>query len=248
MSDTILTVDGVRKSFGRLVAVNNLSFSVAQGEIFGIAGPNGSGKSTLFNILTNVPFRPDSGTVAFLGRDISRLAPSKVCKLGMARTFQRETVFESLSVWENVALGAIFGGLDRVRSDVLINTDRALERMRLQERRGELARNLTVFEKKRLMIASAIATKPVLLLLDEPASGLTGNEIQQLEESIVELNRDGVTVLLIEHVLPLLLGVSQRLMVLNYGELLTIAPPAEVIRNPDVIEAYLGREAAQDVS
>ena len=240
MSD-ILSARGVTKSFGKLVAVNDLSFDVQEGEIFGIAGPNGSGKSTLFNVLTRIPFGPDGGEIRYRGERIERKPPHVICRLGVARTFQKETVFDSLSVFQNALMGSVYGQGRAAPSREA--AEDALEFVGLSDKLSRPAEVLTVFEKKLLMLASAIATQPDLLLLDEPASSLTPPEIQQLTDLIGAVNARGVTVMVIEHVLPLLLSVSERLLVLNYGEKLVLGEPEDVIRDERVIEAYLGTRA-----
>lgn len=238
MPNPILTADHVSKSFGALKAVHQVSFAVNQGEIFGIAGPNGSGKSTLFNLLTSIPYRADSGSVKFEGRSIERLAPHQIARMGMVRTFQKDAEFETLTAYENVRMGAVFAG---GHSDSAL-IEQVLDQVHFDPaRRQRKVRELSVFDKKKLMIASALASKPRLLLMDEPASGLTRLEVEELDALIRHINASGVTVLLIEHVLSLLLNVSQRLMVLNYGQVLAQGKPDEVARNPEVIEAYLGK-------
>jgi branched-chain amino acid transport system ATP-binding protein len=244
MSD-ILVVEGVRKSFGQLRAVDEVSFAVRAGEIFGIAGPNGSGKSTLFNIMTAIPFAADGGSVSFDGRRIDRLAPHRICQSGVARTFQKETTFDSLSAYQNVLLGAVYG---RGRRDAARFDARARDALGIvgiaETQFDRPAGELSVFDKKRLMIASALATEPRLLLLDEPASGLTKPEVAETADLVRRVNGLGITVLIIEHVLPLLLSLSQRVMVLNQGRELTTGLPDDVMRDERVVEAYLGTRRA----
>jgi branched-chain amino acid transport system ATP-binding protein len=237
----ILEVEGVSKHFGALRAVDGVSFSVEPGEIFGIAGPNGSGKSTLFNIVTGVPFRALTGVIRFKGARIERLAPHLICRLGLARTFQRDAVFPSLTVRENVRVAVVNGarvGATRAGIDATLAACRLVED-RFEQRAGEIS----VFEKKKLTIATALATDPALILLDEPASGLTRPEVAELAELILALQRRGMTVLILEHVLSLLFEVCARLMVLDQGKVIVIGAPSEVIRDARVIEAYLGRRA-----
>jgi len=244
--DPILTVDAVSKSFGSLRAVDQVSFAVEAGEIFGIAGPNGSGKSTLFNIITSIPFPADSGRIIFDGRQIERRGANKICRTGLARTFQKETAFDTLSALDNVLLGAVYG--HHVKSgDDLENAHEALAFVGIDATQfSRPAAELSVFDKKRLMLASALATRPRVLLMDEPASGLTKPEIDETIDLIHRLNQDGITVLVIEHDLPLLLTVSQRLMVLNQGSELMTGTPDEVMRDQRVVEAYLGTRARHD--
>jgi branched-chain amino acid transport system ATP-binding protein len=238
----ILKVEGACKVFGSLRAVDGISFAVEEGEIFGIAGPNGSGKSTLFNIITSIPFPADAGEIRFADTPIQSKRANEICRDGVARTFQKETAFDSLSVLDNVVLGAVYGAAGR-GSDADV---RRLGRETLafvgldDEQHDRLAGELSVFDKKRLMLASALSTRPRLLLIDEPASGLTKPEIEQTIELVRRINDQGVTVLVIEHVLPLLLSLSNRLMVLNQGQKLVTGRPEDVMRDPRVVEAYLG--------
>ena len=244
MPDPILDVRHVTKRFGGLTAVNDVSFTVREGEFLGIAGPNGSGKSTLFNVLTRIPFGPTSGEVHFAGQRIDRMPPHRIAGLGLSRTFQKDVEFPDLTAMETVALAAVYGrGMPR-----RIAGDAAAEHLDVvefaPERRNMATTELSVYERKQLMIASALVMRPRVLMLDEPASGLTKPEIAALDALLVQINGRGVTVLLIEHVLGLLMSVSQRLLVLNQGALLAEGAPQEVMKNPDVIEAYLGGRAA----
>ncbi|MCE8000885.1 MAG: ATP-binding cassette domain-containing protein [Rhodobiaceae bacterium] len=244
MSSSILDIRNVTKTFGGLKAVNDVSFSVAPGEFLGIAGPNGSGKSTLFNVLTRIPFGPTSGEVHFNGQRIDRMAPHRIAGLGLTRTFQKDVEFPDLTALETVSLAARYGrgmaaeALDRAAAEQLDLVEFNPDRARLP------TTELSVYERKQLMIASALIMDPAVLMLDEPASGLTRPEIAALDRLLSKINAAGVTVLLIEHVLSLLLSVSQRLIVLNQGGLLAEGDPQDVIRDPGVIEAYLGGRAA----
>ena len=237
----VLQVNGLGKHFGKLIAVNDVSFTVAEGEIFGIAGPNGAGKTTLFNAVSCVPYRADEGTVLFRGERIDRRSGNVVCGLGLARTFQRECVFETLDVLQNVMVGAVFGRRGQARGAA---HETAIEVLELVGYRGRLdsdVRRLALFDRKKLMLASALATRPLLLLLDEPAAGLNQVEVEQTAELIRTINSTGVAVVLIEHVLPLLLTVSGRIMILNQGTKLMEGPPDQVVSDERVIEAYLGK-------
>lgn len=241
MSEPILKTSRVSKSFGGLKAVRDVSFEVAPGEIFGIAGPNGSGKSTLFNIITGIPFGPNSGEVWFKGKRIDGQPAFKIARMGLCRTFQKDAEFPDLSARETLAVSAVFcGGLDRRQA--VERSDEAFALVAFADHRRDMpSAGLSVFEKKQLMIASALVSKPDILMLDEPASGLTKPEIQQLDTLLRDVNAAGVTILLIEHVLTLLMSVSQRLLVLNQGQQLAEGEPHAVMRQPDVIEAYLGK-------
>ncbi len=234
-----LVVNGACKSFGALQAVADVSFSVREHEIFGIAGPNGSGKSTLFNIITGIPFGPDAGEVIFRGQAVHKMPPHRIARAGLARTFQRETDFETLTAIENVELARHFGapgGDPESAGDILDFCGIAPEQFHRP------AGELSVFDKKRLMVASALAMAPTMLLMDEPASGLTKPEVAETAKLIERLNGRGITIILIEHVLALLLNVSERLLVLNEGRVLTSGLPGDVIKDDRVIEAYLGSQ------
>jgi len=234
---SLLTVDGTVKSFGALRAVDQVSFAVDSGEIFGIAGPNGSGKSTLFNVISGIPFGPDAGRVVFDGRDLAGLKGHQIARLGLARTFQRETSFDTLSLYDNALMGATYGLGGRASAGVATS----LEFVGFERRNfARPASELSVYDRKCLMLATALAMSPKLLMLDEPASGLTRPEIETLITLIRRIAGRGITILLIEHVLTVLLALSQRLMVLNQGRVLVLGDPDSVVRDPEVIRAYLG--------
>ena len=240
MDKALLDIRGVSKNFGGLRAVNNVSFSVAEGELLGIAGPNGSGKSTLFNCITGIPYGPNSGQIRFRNERIERWTPQRIARGGLTRTFQIDAEFPDLSARDTIRLGAHSAGKISGK-EAALQTDATLERVHFSLERADMpTAELSVYEKKQLMIASALVSQPAVLMLDEPASGLARPEIAALDELLRELNIAGVTVLLIEHVLSLLLSVSRRLIVLNQGSLLAEGDPQSVIREPAVIEAYLG--------
>lgn len=242
---SLLEVDGVSKSFGDLRAVDQVSFRVEEGQIFGIAGPNGSGKSTLFNIITGIPFRPDEGRVRFDGREMQGLRGHQVARAGLARTFQRETSFDSLSVFENALMGVTYGLGDlrpAARRDAVAEALAFTGFAAADLDRPAAA--LSVYQRKCLMLATALAMQPRMLLLDEPASSLTRPEIETTITLIRQIAARGVTILLIEHVLALLLTLSEQLLVLNQGRILAEGNPQDVVREPQVIEAYLGRRRA----
>ena len=236
-------VDGLTKLFGGLVAVDAVGFTVREGEILGIAGPNGSGKSTLFNIITKIPFGPNAGTVTFRGRPIQTERNHDICRLGIARTFQRETVFASMSAIDNV-LTAVenSAGAGSLRGNVAA-AEAALDLVGYPATMHNTpAGSLPVFYRKLTMIAAAMALKPKLLLLDEPASSLIQSEIARIRDLIARLRDGGVTIVLIEHVLPLLTSLSDRLIVLDQGRIIAKGAPDAVINDPKVVEAYLGAQ------
>lgn len=240
----LLEVRELTRRFGALVAVDKVSFSIRKGDIFGIAGPNGSGKSTLFNIITGIPFSPSGGEVLLSGKPIHRLKPHQISRAGVLRTFQKDAEFGTLSARENVYASAVYCG--RMTSAAANEAaEQALDDVSLaSERREKAASDLSVFERKQLMIASAIAARPKVLLLDEPAAGLTKPEVSGLSELIRTVHGRGIAIVLIEHVLPLLLKTSEHLMILNHGAVIASGRPEEVVRNPQVVEAYLGKREA----
>jgi branched-chain amino acid transport system ATP-binding protein len=241
-NNPILEIQQVNKSFGGLKALDNVSFSVQPGELLGIAGPNGSGKSTLFNVISRIPFGVDSGTILFNGQRIDGMKAHHIAALGLARTFQKDAEFPNLSARETIDLAAVYGAR--------IKKPRRLIEEQLELLEFDLSRidmpttELSVYERKQTMSASALVMKPKVLMLDEPASGLTKPEIESLDRLLRKINNNSVTVVLIEHVLTLLLSVAQRLIVLNEGKLLAQGDPKAVFSDPLVIDAYLGKRAA----
>lgn len=236
MADHLLEVQGVVKTFGGLHAVDGVSLAMQPGERLGIAGPNGSGKSTLFNLITGVPFGPTAGEVRYLGQRIDRWPAHRIARAGLMRTFQKDAEFPDLDATDTVGLASVYAGGGEAGE--------ALDLVAFEAGRRRLPTSaLSVYEKKQLMIASAIVARPQLLMLDEPASGLTRPEIKALNTLLLDINRTGVGILLIEHVLGLLLSVSERLIVLNQGSVLAEGDPDEVVKDAGVIEAYLGAKA-----
>lgn len=235
----LLQLVGVTKRFGGLAAVNDLSFSLHQGEILGVIGPNGAGKSTMVNLIGG-SLAPTSGAIRYRGREINRLPPSRRARLGLARTFQIAQPFLGLNVRENVMVGAFFGQqvLERARAQRL--ADEVLERVNLAHRATWTGDQLTIADRKRLEMARALATNPRLLLLDEVMAGLNATEVAQAVELIKQINSTGVTVLVIEHIVRAIASVSDRILVLHHGRRIAEDRPSQVLTDPQVIEAYLG--------
>jgi branched-chain amino acid transport system ATP-binding protein len=237
----LLEVRGVSKRFGGLLAVSDVSFSIREGEILGLIGPNGAGKTTLFNVVNGV-YKPDKGSISFADTDITGLPPNKVVKTGLARTHQIVKPLNSLSVLDNVTVGACFGreslGLNAARE----RAREVLKRVGLEERAESSARSLTLAGKKRLEVARALAAKPTLLLLDEVLAGLNPTEVEQMIDLVRKIRDEGVAVFMIEHVMQAIMKLSDRIVVLNFGQKLAEGTPMQIAGDPQVIEAYLGDE------
>jgi branched-chain amino acid transport system ATP-binding protein len=233
----LLEARAISKRFGGLQAVRDLSFAVAEGEIVALIGPNGAGKTTVFGLLSGF-LSPDTGDIRFRGSSITSLPPHVICARGLARTFQIVRPFPQLSVLHNVEIGALMRHPRRAAAQARAHA--VLEQVGLASKRSQPAASLTLAERKRLELARALATEPVLLLLDEVMAGLTGTETARIVELVRSLNRSGVTILLIEHVMRAVMALSERIVVINYGEMITEGRPEVVARDPRVIEAYLG--------
>jgi branched-chain amino acid transport system ATP-binding protein len=237
---TLLQLDDVSKRFGALTVAEAISFSVGEGEALGIIGPNGAGKSTLFNLI-NGTIAADSGTVCFAGADVTRMPPMARCLAGMGRTFQIPQPFEKLTVFENLLVAGSFGAR-RSEADAYERCAEILHDTGLIDKANVPAGGLTLLQRKRLELARALATEPRLLLLDEIAGGLTEGECLSLVATIRAIHAKGVAVIWIEHVLHALTSVVERLLVLNFGRVIGIGAPAEIMASREVKEIYLGIE------
>ena len=236
----LLEVEGISKSFRGLRAVHDVSFVVPEAEIAALIGPNGAGKTTCFNVIAGT-FSADHGSVRFDGQPIHPSRPDRICAAGIGRTFQIVKPFAGLSVVDNVMVGALLREKTPTAARAL--SLRTLEKLGLGPKRDELASSLTLPDRKRLEVARALATRPKLLLLDEVMAGLRPTECDQIVAVFRELNRtDGLTILLIEHVMRAVMALARQIVVLHHGEVIARGAPQEVVRNPAVLECYLGEE------
>ena len=235
----LLEINGLSKSFRGLKAVQNVSCAVPQGEIFAVIGPNGAGKTTLFNMIAGA-FKPDAGTITFAGDRTDGLPPDAVCRLGIGRTFQIVRPFPALTVHDNIVVGALLR-----QHDTVLASKRAHEIMRqlgLYDKRDMVASSLTLPDRKRLEVARSLATDPKLLLLDEVMAGLRPTETDRMVDILRELNRGGLTIVLIEHVMRAVMALARHVLVLHHGEAIAQGEPAKVVRDPAVVTSYLGTE------
>ena len=237
----MLTVSNISKSFRGLRAVQDVSFAVPAGEIVGLIGPNGAGKTTIFNMIAGV-YAPDSGSISFERQSIHGLRPDQICALGIGRTFQIVKPFAGLSVLDNVLVGALLR--EKAPRSARALSLRILEKLGLAAKRDQPAASLTLPDRKRLEVARALATRPQLLLLDEVMAGLRPTECDQMVQVFRDINRaDGLTILLIEHVMRAVMALAKHIGVLHHGELIARGTPEQVVRDPAVLECYLGEEA-----
>ncbi|MGE7468115.1 ABC transporter ATP-binding protein [Bosea sp. NPDC003192] len=240
MAETLLDISGISKRFGGLQALSNVSLSIASGEIVGLIGPNGAGKTTLFSTLVGL-HRPDSGTIRLDGHDLVGLKPHRIAAAGMVKTFQNVALFLDSSVLDNVLTGGLMrhsveGARDLAR--------RCLERVGISAIAGKLARDLSFPERARVEVARALCTEPRVLLLDEAMAALNHVEMDEFMALLRQLRAEGLTLIVVEHHMRAIMSLCERLVVLNFGQMIATGTPAEISRDPAVVQAYLGRSAA----
>jgi len=235
----LLSLQGVTKQFGGLQALTNVTFDLPQGQILGLIGPNGAGKTTLFNAINGV-YPPENGRIIFRDQDVTRARPYHHARLGMARTHQIVQPLNELTVRENVMVGACFGHENQNLSNSAVIADEVLAFVGLTSRADQLAGSLNVAQKKRLEMARALAARPYLLLLDEVLAGLNSSEIDNMIQTVLKIRERGITIIMIEHVMKAVMNVSDRVIVLDYGQQIAEGSPETIAKDEKVIEAYLG--------
>jgi branched-chain amino acid transport system ATP-binding protein len=240
----LLEVENVSKAFGGVLAINRVSFHLNQREVLGLIGPNGAGKSTLFNIISGI-FKPNTGTVRFNDRDITGMAPYKICESGIARTFQLVKPFSRLTSLENVMVGRAYGSHPaRGTREVRMESEQILAFTGLANKQARRAGMLSLVDRKRLEIARALATKPQLLLLDEMMAGLNPAELDDAIALVKAIRDSGISLIVVEHVMKVIMGISDRIIVLKAGEKIADGTPQEIVSNQEVVRAYLGGEVS----
>lgn len=256
----VLEIKKISKNFGGIQALTDVSFLIEQGEVLGLIGPNGAGKTTMFNMITAM-FPPSSGEIAFMGQSLSGLKPHEITKRGICRTFQNIRLFSELTVRENVMVGnhcrlttGVLQSVFRTKyqkqeeENVLKSSDEILEIVGLSEYSQTIAKNLSYGQQRRLEIARALASQPTLLLLDEPAAGMNEKETNDLFDLIKKIQALNITILLIEHDMPLVMRICSRIVVLNFGKKIAEGTPSSIQNNKEVIEAYLGVEEEDELA
>lgn len=235
----MLEVNDVAKSFGGNMVLANVSFDIKKGEVVGLIGPNGAGKTTLFNVITGF-YRTRTGSVRFNGKDITRLKPEAICMLGLCRTFQITKPFSNIPVLKNVMIGAL--SREKSITGARKRAEEVLEFVGMLDKKDLLGRNLTIADRKRLEIARGLATSPRLFLLDEVMAGLNPNELNEMMQLMKNLIDSGITLFIIEHIMSVIMNISDRIIALDHGEMICGGSPEEVACDAEVIKAYLGEE------